>query len=240
MPALEVTDINFAYGRAQVLRDVTLEVDEGEIVTVIGPNGAGKSTLMGLIAGVHKATQGRIRMHDRDVTQASQPERVRSGCILVPEGRQVFSSLSVSDNLRLGMYPRRRTARFGTEAEQVYELFPQLRERSGQLAGTLSGGEQQMVAIGRALMSKPRLMLLDEPTLGLSPQMTQLIIGTLTKLRSEGITIVLVEQNAMAALDLADRGYLLHTGSVARSGPSEQLAEDELVRHVYLGSAPAE
>lgn len=238
MPALEIQDLSFSYGRARVLRDVSLVVDKGEVVTVIGPNGAGKSTMLSVVAGVLRAQRGSVHVHGRDITGMKQPSRVRSGLVLVPEGRQVFSSLSVEDNLRLGAYARRRKASFEKELKEVFEVFPRLADRRDQLAGTLSGGEQSMLAIGRALMGKPNLLLLDEPTLGLSPQMTHLIMTTLGQLRSEGHTIVLVEQNALAALKLADRGYLLHTGEVVRSGTSEELMADDFVRHVYLGSTP--
>jgi branched-chain amino acid transport system ATP-binding protein len=236
---LEVSGLSFKYGRAQVLDGVDFYVDEGEVVAVIGPNGAGKSTLMGVISRALRLREGRILFNGEDTARHTQADMVRQGCLLVPEGRQVFSSMTVEDNLLLGTYVRRRQAEPKTELGQVYDLFPKLQERSRQLAGTLSGGEQQMLAIGRAMMGKPKLMLLDEPSLGLAPQMVQRIMDALARLRSEGLTIVLVEQNARAALRLADRGYLLHTGRVLLSGSADELSQDPMVRHAYLGGDPS-
>ncbi|KWX05498.1 ABC transporter ATP-binding protein [Carbonactinospora thermoautotrophica] len=238
MRTLEVTGLSFSYGRAKVLDGVDFYVEAGEIVTLIGPNGAGKTTLLNVVSRALPLRKGRVVFDGQDTAGMSQADMVRRGCLLVPEGRQVFSSLTVEDNLLLGMYVRRREAKMAEELRQVYDLFPRLEERAQQLAGTLSGGEQQMLAIGRALMGKPKLLLLDEPSLGLSPQMVQRIMSALARLRDEGITIVLVEQNALAALRLADRGYLLHTGRVLASGTADDLSQDPMVRHVYLGSAP--
>jgi branched-chain amino acid transport system ATP-binding protein len=239
MPLLDVRGLHFSYGNARVLEDVDLYVERGEIVTLIGPNGAGKSTLLNVVSHALRPKSGRIELDDVDVTRAQQSAMVRSGCILVPEGRQVFTSLTVEDNLLLGGYVHRR-GRGGADADlpKVYELFPRLAERSKQLAGTLSGGEQQMLAVGRAMMGRPKLMLLDEPSLGLSPQMVHRIFDALSQLRDQGLTILLVEQNALAALRLADRGYLLQNGQVIAQGTSEELANDPMVRHVYLGSSP--
>jgi branched-chain amino acid transport system ATP-binding protein len=241
MPLLDVRGLHFSYGNARVLEDVDLYVERGEIVTLIGPNGAGKSTLLNVVSHALRPKSGRIELDDVDVTRAQQSAMVRSGCILVPEGRQVFTSLTVEDNLLLGGYVHRR-GRGGADSDlpKVYELFPRLAERSKQLAGTLSGGEQQMLAVGRAMMGRPKLMLLDEPSLGLSPQMVHRIFDALSQLRDQGLTILLVEQNALAALRLADRGYLLQNGQVIAQGTSEELANDPMVRHVYLGSAPDE
>ncbi len=238
MAALEVTGLGYSYGRARVLEGVDLHVEEGEIVTLLGPNGAGKSTLLNVLSRAHRLREGRVVLFGTDTTGDSQADLVRQGCLLVPEGRQVFPSLTVEDNLVLGRYVRRREPGARQELQRVYELFPRLLERAKQLAGTLSGGEQQMLAIGRALMGKPRLMLLDEPSLGLSPQMVQRIMGALATLRDGGLTIVLVEQNAHAALQLADRGYLMQNGRVITSGTSAELRDDPAVQHVYLGAAP--
>lgn len=239
MHALEVSELRFAYGNAAVLNGVDFHVDPAEIVTIIGPNGAGKSTLLNVISRSLRVRDGRVVLHGRDVTRATQRDMVRGGCLLVPEGRQVFGALTVRDNLLLGMYVRRRKAQVSAEIDRVYELFPRLAEREKQAAGTLSGGEQQMLAIGRALMGKPTVMLLDEPSLGLAPLMVERIMNTLGTLREDGLTIVLVEQNAQAALALADRGYLLHTGRVMAAGTGAELASDPVVRQVYLGAAPA-
>lgn len=236
MHALEVHGLGFSYGNARVLSDVNMYVDEREIVTVIGPNGAGKSTLLNVIARSLRLREGSVRLNGIETRSYSQVQMVRRGCLLVPEGRQVFSALTVKDNLALGRYTRRRHGAVQPELERVFELFPRLAERSGQLAGTLSGGEQQMLAIGRAMMGDPKVMLLDEPSLGLSPQLVERIMEALAQLRDQGVTIVLVEQNAFAALRLADRGYLLQNGRVIRSGTADELARDDAVRHVYLGA----
>lgn len=240
MPALEVRGLSYAYGSMKVLDGVDFHVDEGEIVTLIGPNGAGKTTLLNVVARSLRLREGTVLLRGEDTGRCSQADMVRRGLLLVPEGRQVFGALSVEDNLLLGRYARRREGRAGADLDRVYRLFPRLRERSRQLAGTLSGGEQQMLAIGRAMMGAPRVMLLDEPSLGLSPQMVERIMDALSQLRDQGVTIVLVEQNAFAALRLADRGYLLQTGRIVGSGSSENLAHDPTVRHVYLGSATDE
>lgn len=233
MSLLRVENLRFRYGRATVLDGVDLQVDEGEVVTVVGPNGAGKSTLLGVLSGALRASDGSVILADTDLTRARQSTIVREGCLLVPEGRQVFSALSVSDNLELGGWIHRRSK--NDTRDRVYDLFPRLEERSTQLAGTLSGGEQQMLAIGRAMMGRPRLLLLDEPSLGLAPQVVTRIFEALDHLRSTGVTLLLVEQNAHAALDLADRGYLLSGGAVLASGSSRELAENPIVQHVYLG-----
>ncbi len=239
MPLLNASGLHFSYGNARVLEGVDLTVERGEIVTLIGPNGAGKSTLLNVVSGALRAKAGRLQLDGQDTSRAAQPSMVKQGCILVPEGRQVFTSLSVTDNLLLGAYVHRRDrSESASGLDKVYELFPRLAERSRQLAGTLSGGEQQMLAVGRAMMGRPKLMLLDEPSLGLSPQMVHRIFNALAQLREQGVTILLVEQNALAALRLADRGYLLQNGRVIAQGTSKQLADDPMVRHVYLGSSP--
>ncbi len=238
MTALEVRGLGFSYGRARVLDGVDVAVEEGEIVTLLGPNGAGKSTMLNVLSRALRLREGKVVLFGHDTAQDKQADLVRQGCLLVPEGRQVFSSLPVEDNLVLGRYVRRREAGAREDLGRVYELFPRLLERRTQLAGTLSGGEQQMLAIGRALMGRPRLLLLDEPSLGLSPQMVQRIMAALSSLRDDGIIIVLVEQNAHAALQLADRGYLLQTGRVIAEGTSAELRDDPAVRRVYLGAEP--
>jgi branched-chain amino acid transport system ATP-binding protein len=235
MPVVEVASLRYSYGPVEVLHGVDLEVNEGEIVAVIGPNGAGKTTLLNVLGGVLRARQGAVHINDDDVTRESQSSRVKRGVALVPEGRQVFASLSVADNLQLGSYARRGVVDVDAQRALVYELFPRLQERSSQLAGTLSGGEQQMLAIGRALMSDPSILLLDEPSLGLAPQFVGLILGTVGRLRDSGRTIVLVEQNAKAALQLADRAYLLETGEVRAFGEAAAMREDPRVIAVYLG-----
>jgi len=237
MPILEVEDLGFSYGRARVLGKVSLHVDAGEIVTFIGPNGAGKTTLLNVICRALRLREGKVRLEGADTGSFSQSEMVRRGCLLVPEGRQVFGSLPVEDNLMLGRFVHRRESGLKQDMQRVYDLFPRLHERAKQPAGTLSGGEQQMLAIGRALMGKPKVMLLDEPSLGLSPLLVERIMAALASLRDEGLTILLVEQNAHAALQLADRGYLLQTGRILASGTSAELAADPAVRHVYLGAA---
>jgi branched-chain amino acid transport system ATP-binding protein len=237
MPILEVENLSFSFGRAKVLDNVSMHVDAGEIVTLIGPNGAGKSTLLNVVCRALRLRQGTVRLDGHDTGSLSQEQVVRRGCLLVPEGRQVFGALSVEDNLLLGRFVRRRKDGLKTEQQRVYDLFPRLHERLRQPAGTLSGGEQQMLAIGRALMGKPTVMLLDEPSLGLSPQLVFHIMRALSRLRDEGLTILLVEQNAYAALELADRGYLLQTGTILAAGTSEELASNPAVRHVYLGAA---
>lgn len=235
--ALEVKGVSFSYGRAVVLDDVSIVADEGEIVTIIGPNGAGKSTLLNVIARSHRLRAGSVSIRGRDTSGFSQAAVVTQGCVLVPEGRQVFSTLSVADNLLLGAYTNRRAGK--QLIDEVYSIFPRLREREKQHAGTLSGGEQQMLAIGRALMSEPAVLLLDEPSLGLAPQVTQRIMSVLAELRERtGMTIVLVEQNAHAALDLADRGYLLSGGRIVLEGRSDELQADATIQHVYLGASP--
>ena len=234
---LRVEKISTFYGNIQALRDVTIRVRRGSITTIIGANGAGKTTLLRTISGLAKARHGLLIYEDRDVTNVQPSKIVRMGISQVPQGRQVFGDMMVSENLELGTYVRR----FGDRAEKkqdlevVYELFPILRERRRQLAGTLSGGEQQMLAIGRALMSHPRLLLLDEPSMGLAPKVIQSIFRTLFKLHEQGLTILLVEQDAKIALDTADYGYVMRTGKVALEGPASELLENEEVKKIYLG-----
>ena len=228
-----------SYGAAEVVKGISLTVGEGEFVALLGPNGAGKSTFLKMTVGLLPCRRGRITLNGEAIDGLSPQAILERRVALVPEGRQIFGPLTVFENLELGAYGRRRRheARdaIAADLERVNALFPILRERRGQLAGTLSGGEQQMLAIGRALMSRPRLLMLDEPSMGLSPIMMNLIFTTLAELKSEGTTILLVEQNAQAALALADRAYVIETGSVVLEGSAGELAASEQVRKAYLG-----
>jgi branched-chain amino acid transport system ATP-binding protein len=235
---LNVKDLHAGYGRAEVLHGLTLAASAGKVITVIGPNGAGKSTLLNALMGALPA-KGRVEYRGQSVALLSLEERVLRGMALVPETRALFSTMSVEDNLLLGAW---RQFRLGIkdsakELNSVYMLFPRLRERRSQLAGTLSGGERQMLAVGRALMGKPSLLMLDEPSLGLAPLVVRSIFATIAALRSTGVTILLVEQNARAALEVADYGYVLEMGEVALQGPAEDLAKDPRVIETYLGAA---
>jgi branched-chain amino acid transport system ATP-binding protein len=236
---LRVEGLEVGYGPLTVLRDVSLEVGRGEIVAVIGANGAGKTTLLKGISGLLPPARGHVEFDGADITRERPHAIVRRGVAQVPEGRQVFAQLSVRDNLELGAFAWSRggPAR-QAEIERVVALFPILRERAAQLAGTLSGGQQQMLAIGRALMSRPKLLLLDEPSLGLAPMVVRTIFEVILELKERGLGVLLVEQNARAALGMADRGYVLETGRVAGSGTGEALLHDEQVRQSYLGYTP--
>jgi branched-chain amino acid transport system ATP-binding protein len=235
---LRLESVSAYYGRIQALREVSLEVAAGEIVAVIGPNGAGKTTLMNAISGVVPARSGEI-LFDGDVVTGSGPEKiVRLGISQVPERRQIFGTMSVLDNLTLGAYHRYGRdgkATIDKDMRFVFEIFPRLKDRTKQAAGTLSGGEQQMLAIGRAWMSKPKLLLMDEPSLGLAPLLVKEIFRVSAELRERGMTILLVEQNARAALDLADRAYVMESGQVVLEGAADDLACDERVQTAYLG-----
>jgi branched-chain amino acid transport system ATP-binding protein len=233
-PALDVRHLSVAYGKVPAVRDVTLHVAPGTIVTVIGPNGAGKTTLLAAIAGLLRA-QGVVRCFGDDATAWPVEERVRRGVVLVPERRELFASMSVADNLLLGAFTRRGEAARSAMLASVCRRFPRLEERRTQLAGTLSGGERQMLALGRALMSAPRVLLLDEPSLGLAPLVVRDIFAIIAALRSTGVGILLVEQNARAALAIADYGYVLETGQVAIEGESRDLAANPRVAAAYLG-----
>jgi len=237
---LEVGGLHAGYGRAEVLTGLDFSVAQGQVVSVIGPNGAGKSTTLNALMGVLPA-RGRILFDGEDLGACTLEERVMRGLALVPERRELFGSMAVEDNLVLGGYPamRRRVPNWRREIERVYALFPRLQERRTQLAGTLSGGERQMLAVGRALMSQPRLLMLDEPSLGLAPLIVREIFGIIERLRSEGTSILLIEQNARAALAVSDHGYVLETGAFALQGPAEALAEDPRVIETYLGARPA-
>jgi branched-chain amino acid transport system ATP-binding protein len=231
---LSVDDVSSAYGRIEVLHGVTLHVDAGEIVTLIGANGAGKTTLMHAISGVQPITGGAIQFEGRSIEQLPAHVRVAAGISQVPEGRQVFEPLSVKDNLRLGAWSRRSTD-LRQDLVRVHQLFPMLEALRETPAGTLSGGQQQMLAIGRALMARPRLLLLDEPSMGLAPNLVDHVFGVIRSLKAEGMTILLVEQNAGGALEIADRAYVLETGKVALSGNAGDVRSDQRVREAYLG-----
>ena len=234
---LRIDKLSTFYGNIQALRDVTINARRGNITTIIGANGAGKSTLLRTVSGLNKARHGLVLYEDRDITNMHANKIVHAGISLVPQGRQVFSDLTVAENLALGAYVRRRGDRADTkqDLEMVFELFPVLDERKKQSAGTLSGGEQQMLAVGRALMSRPRLLLLDEPSMGLAPKVIQSIFKTLHGLHEQGLTILLVEQDAKIALETADYGYVMRTGKVALEGPASELLENEEVKNIYLG-----
>jgi branched-chain amino acid transport system ATP-binding protein len=234
---LQVSDLHAGYGRAEVLTGLSFGVAEGQVVSIIGPNGAGKSTTLNALMGVLPA-RGRIVFDGQDLSETTLEERVMLGLALVPERRELFGSMAVEDNLVLGGYRamKQHLPQWRREIERVYALFPRLKERRSQLAGTLSGGERQMLALGRALMSTPRLLMLDEPSLGLAPLIVREIFATIERLRAQGTSILLIEQNARAALAVSDHGYVLETGAFALQGPAEQLAGDPRVIETYLGA----
>ena len=233
---LDVERLSVAYGNVLAVRDVTLHVAPASIVSVIGPNGAGKTTLLAAIAGL-LPSQGAIRCFGESASPWSVEERVRRGLVLVPEKRELFASMSVADNLQLGGFARRRQRNGRTLLDDVYARFPRLAQRRNQLAGTLSGGERQMLALGRALMAAPKLLLLDEPSLGLAPLVVRDIFSIIATLRDTGAAVLLVEQNARAALQVSDYGYVLETGELALEGPSASLASNPRVAETYLGQA---
>ena len=232
---LELTDVHVRYGNIRALQGVSLRVDTGELIALIGANGAGKTTTLRAVSGLLRPSQGAITFDGTDLTSASTDRIVGLGISHCPEGRRIFGSLTIAENLRLGAVSVSDTAAAAAELENVFALFPLLKERLGQAGGTLSGGEQQMLAIGRALMSRPRLLLLDEPSLGLAPLMVERIFETITELKRQGRTILLVEQNVHQALDVADRAYVLETGRIMLDGPAETLRHDPKVEQSYLG-----
>jgi branched-chain amino acid transport system ATP-binding protein len=232
---LEVSNLHSAYGRIEVLRGVSLEVRTGEIVALIGSNGAGKTTLLRALSGVQPITKGEIRFRGERIERLPPYRRVERGLTQSPEGRQVFGPLSVADNLRLGAYMR-RDKDIENDRDRIFEMFPVLGEKRFQAAGGLSGGQQQMLAIGRALMGKPRLLLLDEPSLGLSPLLVDQILAAIVSLKANGITVLLVEQNASAALEIADRAYVMETGRIVSTGEGSVLLSDPKVKVAYLGA----
>ena len=232
---LELHDVHVNYGAIAALKGVDLNVHAGEIVTVIGANGAGKTTLLMTISGIVRVNKGAVMFEGRPIQKMSPQEIVRLGVIQVPEGRKIFPKLTVRENLEMGGFNRRIDDKFRDDLEYVFSLFPVLKERAGQLGGTLSGGEQQMLAIGRGLMARPRALLLDEPSLGLAPVFVAKIFEVIRALNARGVTILLVEQNARMALKTANRGYVIETGTVAFSGSAQQLLDDERVKQAYLG-----
>ena len=234
MAMLSLKDVSVSYGKVEAVRNVSLDVEEGQIVSVIGPNGAGKTTLMLATLGL-LPLKGRVTFRGADIADMDVEDRVESGLCLVPEKRELFADMSVADNLLLGSYSRRDRSGVGASLEEVYARFPRLKERRGQAAGTLSGGERQMLALGRALMAKPRLLILDEPSLGLAPLIVREIFRTISGLRDLGVSILLVEQNARAALETADYGYVLETGEIVQAGSAETLIHDPKLIAAYLG-----
>ncbi|MDP7739966.1 MAG: ABC transporter ATP-binding protein [Lentisphaeria bacterium] len=232
---LELDNVRSGYGRMEVLRGISLHVCRGEVVCLIGANGAGKSTTLNTVCGLVRVRSGEVRLFGENTADFTRDRLVRNGLSQVPEGRKLFSDMTVQENLELGAYLRKDKDGIARDREHVYSLFPVLRERSHQMAGSLSGGEQQMCAIARALMSRPKILLLDEPSLGLAPILVKQIFQILETLKDEGRTVFLVEQNARMALSMADRGYVLQTGNLVREGPGRELLEDEEVRKAYLG-----
>ena len=232
---LEIRDLHVSYGGIRALKGVSLTVEEGQIVTLIGANGAGKSTTLRAISGLEHPQSGSILYGGEELVGMPAKEIVRRGIIHVPEGRRIFPDMTVAENLRIGAFLRKDTARIAADMEYAYALFPRLKERSWQLAGTLSGGEQQMLAVGRALMSRPKVLMMDEPSLGLAPLIVKDIFSIIRRLNEDGITVLLIEQNANAALRIADYGYVLETGTIALTGTGEELLRNESVREAYLG-----
>lgn len=232
---LNIENLHVYYGGIHALKGISLEIAEGKIVTLIGANGAGKSTTLRTISGIVRPREGRITFEGRDMTGLPAYEIVGMGIAMVPEGRRVFTNLTVMENLLLGAHTRRDSGDVQRDLEWISELFPILKERASQSAGTLSGGEQQMLAVGRALMSRPRLLLMDEPSLGLAPYLVKEVFRTIRQLHDEGTTILLVEQNARAALRIADYGYILETGEIVLQGTGEELVHNDDVRKAYLG-----
>jgi branched-chain amino acid transport system ATP-binding protein len=235
MPLLEIEDMHSYYGHIQALRGISLTVDEGEVVTLIGSNGAGKTTTLRSIHGILPPKQGRIIFAGEEIQGVPAHELISRGIAQSPEGRRIFFRMTVLENLEMGAYHRNDASGIREDMDRVFGLFPRLKERTKQEAGTMSGGEQQMLAIGRALMSSPRLLLLDEPSMGLAPVLVERIFETIREINKQGTTILLVEQNANIALEIATRGYVLETGTIVNSAPAAELREDPTVREAYLG-----
>jgi branched-chain amino acid transport system ATP-binding protein len=235
MALLEVSGIDVFYGRVQAVRGASLEVDAGEVVALIGSNGAGKTTTLRTISGLLHPAQGTIKFNGKDITHMEPQKIVNLGVCQSPEGRRLFARMSVLDNLRMGAYTRRNAVEIKKDMDRVFELFPRLKERMNQIAGTLSGGEQQMCAMGRALMASPKLLMLDEPSLGLAPILVETIFNIVSEINARGIPVLLVEQNAHKALEVAHRGYVLETGVIVKTGTGKELLESEDVQKAYLG-----
>lgn len=236
MSMLELRDVHTYYGNIHALKGISLNVEQGEIVTLIGSNGAGKSTTLNTISGLLSPRVGEVWLEGKRIDGTPANEVVRMGVCQSPEGRKIFARLTVTENLEMGAFSRTDKAGIRTDMERVYALFPRLKERRKQVGGTLSGGEQQMLAIGRAMMADPRLLLLDEPSMGLAPVLVELIFDTIEEINKEGTTILLVEQNAQLALEIADRGYVIETGSIVLSGDASDLADNPQVKEAYLGA----
>ncbi len=235
MALLEVKDLVVSYGAIRALHGISFYVDQGEIVTLIGANGAGKSTTLRTISALQRADSGQITYDGKDITRASASAIVHQGLIQVPEGRRIFAPLTVRENLEMGAYSRKDKEEVAASMEYVFQLFPRLKERLEQAGGTLSGGEQQMLAVARALMAKPRLLLMDEPSMGLAPILVEEIFDIIQEINAQGVTILLVEQNAHMALSIANRGYVLETGTIQLEGPAKELAANPQVQEAYLG-----
>ena len=233
---LELQDLQVSYGGIRALKGVSIQVNEGEIVSLIGANGAGKSTTLRAISGLERAQSGKILYNGEDITGKPSKYMVEKGLILVPEGRLIFPDMTVLENLKIGAYLR-NDRDVEADIQRMYALFPRLKERAWQMAGTLSGGEQQMLAVGRALMSKPKLLMMDEPSLGLAPLVVKDIFSIIRTIRDSGVTVLLIEQNANAALKIADRGYVLETGRITLEGSGRELLSDPAVRSAYLGKS---
>ena len=233
---LELQDLHLSYGGIRALKGVSIQVNEGEIVSLIGANGAGKSTTLRAISGLERAQSGKILYNGEDITGKPSKYMVQQGLILVPEGRLIFPDMTVLENLKIGAYLR-SDRDVEADIQRMYALFPRLKERAWQMAGTLSGGEQQMLAVGRALMSKPKLLMMDEPSLGLAPLVVKDIFSIIRTIRDSGVTVLLIEQNANAALKIADRGYVLETGKITLEGSGRELLSDPAVRSAYLGKS---
>lgn len=235
MAMLEVDNIHTYYGNIHALKGVSLTVDQGEIVTLIGGNGAGKTTTLRTITGIMKPLEGHVKLEGEDLAPFKAHEIVYKGIAMVPEGRRIFARLNVAENLEMGAYSRNGKQEIASDLERVYNLFPRLRERRNQIAGTLSGGEQQMLATGRALMARPRIILMDEPSMGLAPVLVELIFDTIKRINEEGTTVLLVEQNALMALSIAHRAYVLQTGAIVLHDKAEKLQTNEMIQKAYLG-----
>ena len=235
MSLLKVTDLVVSYGGIEALKGISFEVDEGQIVTLIGANGAGKSTTLRTISGLVQPKDGRIYFEGRDITDYNTQKIVETGIAMVPEGRRVFANLTVLENLRIGAYLRKDKEVIEQDINYVYDLFPRLKERSWQLAGTLSGGEQQMLAVGRAVMTRPKLIMMDEPSLGLAPLVVKDIFKIIQTLKDTGMTVLLIEQNANAALQVCDYAYVMETGRITMSGTGDELLASEAIQEAYLG-----
>jgi branched-chain amino acid transport system ATP-binding protein len=235
MPILEVDNIHSYYGNIHALKGISLTVEKGEIVTLIGANGAGKSTTLRTICGLMKPHEGTVRFDEEDLAHYKSHEIIFKGMSLVPEGRRIFARMSVAENLEMGAFTRKASNEIAKDLERVFALFPRLKERRNQLGGTLSGGEQQMLATGRALMAHPRLLLMDEPSMGLAPVLVEAIFDTIQQINKEGTTILLVEQNALMALSVANRGYIMQTGEIVLTDTATNLQKNEMVQKAYLG-----